>query len=271
MDNNKNNAITGENESLLNKEASSSNSTAEQAVGVEQKNARRKVLKNTLIGGGAVISTSLVPNKWTKPLIDSVILPSHAQTSDVVIVMGGGAGISVTEAEKSVTKAENNGVGVNDILDMFVGQAHAQVVVDPPSLNGGCLALTLEGAVATVSLTLNDLSVDVQSGTVIGTSVSVTGLHAGYTVTATLDGAGGTATVAEGSVSGFGETGSFGVSAATPECAPVATTTASPTTTATPTTTTATPTTTTATPTTTTLAPNTNTVFNFSLSKSIWS
>jgi hypothetical protein len=46
-----------------------------------QKETRRKVLRNTLIGG-AVISTGALPEKWSKPVLDSVILPVHAETTD---------------------------------------------------------------------------------------------------------------------------------------------------------------------------------------------
>ncbi|MFT6406637.1 MAG: hypothetical protein ACJAQ6_000047 [Arenicella sp.] len=274
----------------LSSEATPSSKSAEQqelAVGVEQKNARRTVLRNTLIGGGAVISTSLVPDKWKKPLLDAVILPSHAQTSAAVVVMGGGGGISIS-------KAENDGVDVNDILDIFIGQAYAE---EAPItvLNGGCVLLTLEAGVATVSLTLNNNEVDVQKGSVNGTAVSVVGLHSGFTVTATLNSA-TVPTSATGSISGLGETGAFTVSSSDPVCAPVATTTAAPTTTVAPTTTgapttTVAPTTTGVPTTTSTSMPttsmpttsmpttpmpttpmpaNSNVAFNFSLSKSSW-
>ena len=43
---------------------------------------RRKVLKSTL-AGGAVITASIAPEKWTKPVLSSVVLPAHATTSDV--------------------------------------------------------------------------------------------------------------------------------------------------------------------------------------------
>ena len=38
---------------------------------------RRKVLKSTL-AGGAVITTSVLPEKWSKPAVDAVVIPSHA-------------------------------------------------------------------------------------------------------------------------------------------------------------------------------------------------
>jgi len=256
MTNDKKNSVTNGNDSLPSKETSFSNSIAEQdqMTGIEEKTSRRRVLRNTLIGGGAVLSTSIVPDKWKTPLLNSVILPSHAQTSVVTVVMGGGPGISVV-------KADDSGIDVDDILDIFISQAYAGAVAST-AIDGGCLLLTIEGSVATVELTLNDLRVDTQSGTVSGTTVTVTGLHSGYTVNATLDSA--TApTSCSGSVSGFGENGTFSVSSADPVCAAVTTTTTvAPTTTAAPTTTVMP---------TTTLPPNSNVTFNFSLSKSQWS
>lgn len=41
---------------------------------------RRKVIK-TALAGGTVISTSILPTKWEKPLLDKVVLPAHAQMS----------------------------------------------------------------------------------------------------------------------------------------------------------------------------------------------
>jgi hypothetical protein len=234
----------------------SAETTLEQSdvVGLEQKNARRKVLRNALIGGGAIISTNVLPDSWKKPLLNSVILPSHAQTSVGTVVMGGGTGIIGSDS-----------FAVDDILSIFINEANADAPV--ASAIGGCLILSVEGSVATVDLTLSDGSVDTQEGTVSGTSIIVTELHSGYTVTATLDSATAT-TAASGSVEGFGLTGTFSVSSAEPVCAAL-TTTVSPTTTAGPTTT--------ALPTTTPIPCNANpnancfTVSNFSLSKSYWS
>ncbi|MGH1542669.1 MAG: hypothetical protein ACRBHB_19775 [Arenicella sp.] len=42
--------------------------------------ARRKVLTTFAIGGG-VVAASQAPHKWVKPVLNSVILPAHAQTS----------------------------------------------------------------------------------------------------------------------------------------------------------------------------------------------
>jgi len=44
-------------------------------------NNRRKVLRSAGLSIGTVAATQMVPSKWTKPIIESVILPAHAQTS----------------------------------------------------------------------------------------------------------------------------------------------------------------------------------------------
>lgn len=42
---------------------------------------RRKVLKSIALGGGAVVATKTLPESWLKPVVKSVLLPAHAQTS----------------------------------------------------------------------------------------------------------------------------------------------------------------------------------------------
>lgn len=42
-------------------------------------NNKRKAIKK-LVGGSAVIA--LAPSSWTKPIVSSVVLPAHAQTSE---------------------------------------------------------------------------------------------------------------------------------------------------------------------------------------------
>jgi len=42
---------------------------------------RRKLLKSIAAGSGAVIAGKSMPEGWTKPVVDSVLLPVHAQTS----------------------------------------------------------------------------------------------------------------------------------------------------------------------------------------------
>jgi len=42
---------------------------------------RRKLLKSIAAGSGAVIAGKSLPESWSRPVVDSVMLPAHAQTS----------------------------------------------------------------------------------------------------------------------------------------------------------------------------------------------
>jgi hypothetical protein len=62
----------------------------------EQKmKARRKLLKGMAAGGGAVIAGKSLPDNWGRPVVDSVMLPAHAQTS-LLNSTGPGTVVNVT-------------------------------------------------------------------------------------------------------------------------------------------------------------------------------
>jgi hypothetical protein len=42
---------------------------------------RRKLLKSIAAGSGAIVAGKSLPDSWSKPVVDSVLLPVHAQTS----------------------------------------------------------------------------------------------------------------------------------------------------------------------------------------------
>jgi hypothetical protein len=42
---------------------------------------RRKLLKSIAAGSGAVVAAKSLPESWNRPVVDSVMLPAHAQTS----------------------------------------------------------------------------------------------------------------------------------------------------------------------------------------------
>ena len=42
---------------------------------------RRKLLKSIAAGSGAIVAGKSLPEKWSRPVVDSVLLPAHAQTS----------------------------------------------------------------------------------------------------------------------------------------------------------------------------------------------
>ena len=42
---------------------------------------RRKLLKSIAAGSGAIVAGKSLPESWKRPVVDSVMLPAHAQTS----------------------------------------------------------------------------------------------------------------------------------------------------------------------------------------------
>lgn len=47
----------------------------------DKKGGRRKLLKTIAAGSGAVVAGKSLPESWSKPVVDSVMLPAHAATS----------------------------------------------------------------------------------------------------------------------------------------------------------------------------------------------
>ncbi len=43
---------------------------------------RRKLLKSMAAGSGAIVAGKSLPESWTKPVIDSIVLPAHAALTD---------------------------------------------------------------------------------------------------------------------------------------------------------------------------------------------
>ena len=48
----------------------------------ENKSKRRAILKSIAAGSGAIVAGKSLPEAWKKPVIDSVVLPAHAVTTD---------------------------------------------------------------------------------------------------------------------------------------------------------------------------------------------
>lgn len=51
--------------------------------------ARRRLLKAIAGGGGLAYSNAALPRNWSRPVIDSVVLPAHAQTTGVTDTTSG--------------------------------------------------------------------------------------------------------------------------------------------------------------------------------------
>ncbi len=42
---------------------------------------RRKALGKILVAGGVIAGAHIIPSKWAAPVVNSIIVPAHAQTS----------------------------------------------------------------------------------------------------------------------------------------------------------------------------------------------
>jgi hypothetical protein len=54
---------------------------AENQTPKDQNPTRRRVLKIAGVGGAGAL-TLILPSKWTKPIVESIVVPAHAAASD---------------------------------------------------------------------------------------------------------------------------------------------------------------------------------------------
>ena len=78
----------------------------------------RRALKSIMLGSGAVVADKSLPESWAKPVVDSAVLSTHAQTSLNV------NGVFATSLFALAS--------VSNILDAFVPTAEA--IVDPTTI-----------------------------------------------------------------------------------------------------------------------------------------
>ena len=75
---------------------------------------RRRLLKTALAGSGAIIAGKSLPENWSRPVVDAVTLPAHAQTSPT-------ATFSVTQ----VAQLDNSDSMFARLIEAVVPDAHA--------------------------------------------------------------------------------------------------------------------------------------------------
>lgn len=83
---------------------------------------RRKLLKSVVAGGGAVTVAKMLPDQWARPVVDSVMLPSHATTS--MSPFGPFYTVRAAMIEPSVQMAEQG--FSEELLEFFTPAAQAQ-------------------------------------------------------------------------------------------------------------------------------------------------
>ena len=79
---------------------------------------RRKLLKSIAAGSGAVIAGKSLPEKWSRPIVDSVVIPAHALTSPVVYAAN--LSLLMQAASETMMAADKSG-----LLDSLVPNANA--------------------------------------------------------------------------------------------------------------------------------------------------
>lgn len=58
---------------------------------------RRKLLKSIAAGSGVIVAGKSLPDTWTKPVVDSVLLPVHAQTSNDIIYSSNNVAVGMND------------------------------------------------------------------------------------------------------------------------------------------------------------------------------
>ena len=101
---------------------------------------RRKLLKTAIAGGGILGASHITMDKWLAPVIDSVVLPAHALTTDSttqysfvdpdfeILPAPGAIG-----AEIGMAGAMQNSASIaSQIAEMLIPSAHAAVAIQAP-------------------------------------------------------------------------------------------------------------------------------------------
>jgi hypothetical protein len=110
---------------------------------------RRKLLKSIAAGSGAIVAGKSLPESWSKPVVDSVLLPAHAQTSPAVQTYFGPA--IVIEGQELMGGANDVDVEntiLADVTDKLIPAAHAG---GPEGETNGTLCITVNGNSADVA------------------------------------------------------------------------------------------------------------------------
>ena len=114
---------------------------------------RRTTIKKIAVGVGALAGISSLPDKWTKPIVEGIILPAHAQTSanliicpEVTLTLLGGTQASGTVSVRASGCVTPPTGGVQILLAVQGSQAAAAVAGTAPLKPEGLLERALAAA-----------------------------------------------------------------------------------------------------------------------------
>jgi len=108
---------------------------------------RRRLLKTFTAGGAAVMIGKNLPDNWVQPVVESVLLPSHAQTSvpGATTLNYFGQNVSVVQLFEPTPSI------VAQISESIISAAHAQIVPGSNSIIE--MSAKVKGSMATVMFT----------------------------------------------------------------------------------------------------------------------
>ena len=114
---------------------------------------RRKLLKSIAAGTGAVVAGKNLPESWSRPVVDSVMLPAHAQTSPGATSTYSGS-IDIPETIGALDPSQDTLLA--SIMNFVVPTASAgsQPTIQPISA-AACATLLAEYAEITIQVILD--------------------------------------------------------------------------------------------------------------------
>ena len=96
----------------------------------KQIESRRQILRSIVAGGGVATSTKFLPDTWTQPVIDTVLVPSHGQSSPdpnfpTGIFQGGPTEFAQLDQDSDVQQLISESQPNSSVLDFFIDAAEA--------------------------------------------------------------------------------------------------------------------------------------------------
>jgi len=170
----------------------------------QQSNSRRRILQALTVGGVAS-SSQFLPEQWSKPVVNSLMLPAHATTTDTtgassggqtttpapVVMIGQISGFAIRRSASQPAEAlpQNMASTGKSVLDFIVPQAAAQAINPPSDAAEQCITVT--ASVENGPVTVEISNVGTQNATLSGRNFSVVFPHTAgdFPVTGTINAA----------------------------------------------------------------------------------
>ena len=103
---------------------------------------RRKLLKSIAAGSGAIVAGKSLPENWSRPVVDSVMLPVHAQTSLAQYSDSDNASI---DEDSTFAKVVDTLIPVANAIEIFTAKTCLTLNPDGHSVNVAGLIISLKG------------------------------------------------------------------------------------------------------------------------------